>query len=109
MWTNLDLEGHHGFPLVIGRGGRFSASSMVQHEKGPQKGLNFKERLCVWAVKLAGEPGFEPRQTESESVVLPLHHSPFKPLIMPGFLRKSCKIWKGSCKFLKNRRSETPI
>src|SRR5690242_8942523 len=26
--------------------------------------------------ELAGEPGFEPRQTESESVVLPLHHSP---------------------------------
>jgi hypothetical protein len=25
---------------------------------------------------LAGELGFEPRQTESESVVLPLHHSP---------------------------------
>jgi hypothetical protein len=30
---------------------------------------------------LAGEPGFEPRQTESESVVLPLHHSPPKTLI----------------------------
>ena len=29
--------------------------------------------------KLAGEPGFEPRQTESESVVLPLHHSPTDP------------------------------
>src|SRR6516165_10487279 len=85
MWTNLDLEGHHGFPLVIGRGGRFSASSMVQHEKGPQKGLNFKERLCVWAVRLAGEPGFEPRQTESESVVLPLHHSPSKRLISQRF------------------------
>src|SRR5215472_6156932 len=28
------------------------------------------------AFGLAGEPGFEPRQTESESVVLPLHHSP---------------------------------
>ena len=28
--------------------------------------------------KLAGELGFEPRQTESESVVLPLHHSPPK-------------------------------
>jgi hypothetical protein len=27
---------------------------------------------------LAGELGFEPRQTESESVVLPLHHSPPK-------------------------------
>jgi hypothetical protein len=26
--------------------------------------------------RLAGELGFEPRQTESESVVLPLHHSP---------------------------------
>jgi hypothetical protein len=25
---------------------------------------------------MAGELGFEPRQTESESVVLPLHHSP---------------------------------
>ena len=24
---------------------------------------------------LVAEPGFEPRQTESESVVLPLHHS----------------------------------
>jgi hypothetical protein len=29
---------------------------------------------------LAGELGFEPRQTESESVVLPLHHSPSKLL-----------------------------
>ena len=27
-------------------------------------------------IGLAGELGFEPRQTESESVVLPLHHSP---------------------------------
>ena len=26
--------------------------------------------------RVAGELGFEPRQTESESVVLPLHHSP---------------------------------
>jgi hypothetical protein len=30
-------------------------------------------RIPRW---LAGELGFEPRQTESESVVLPLHHSP---------------------------------
>src|SRR3954454_4799950 len=29
---------------------------------------------------MAGELGFEPRQTESESVVLPLHHSPIIPL-----------------------------
>ena len=33
----------------------------------------YRERT---AGHLAGELGFEPRQTESESVVLPLHHSP---------------------------------
>ena len=27
---------------------------------------------------MAGEEGFEPSQTESESVVLPLHNSPIK-------------------------------
>src|SRR5438105_1753365 len=32
-------------------------------------------------MEVAGELGFEPRQTESESVVLPLHHSPLKALI----------------------------
>ena len=31
--------------------------------------------------KMAARPGFEPRQTEPESVVLPLHHQA-KPLIM---------------------------
>src|SRR4051794_23233822 len=31
---------------------------------------------CGGRTGLAGELGFEPRQTESESVVLPLHHSP---------------------------------
>src|SRR5665213_3171143 len=31
---------------------------------------------CIHKEILAGELGFEPRQTESESVVLPLHHSP---------------------------------
>lgn len=28
--------------------------------------------------KLAGAPGFEPRQAESESAVLPLHHAPLR-------------------------------
>ncbi len=27
---------------------------------------------------LVGLPGFEPRQTESKSVVLPLHHNPIE-------------------------------
>jgi hypothetical protein len=43
---------------------------------------------------LAGELGFEPRQTESESVVLPLHHSPPKWLILQRFFRKFSKIAK---------------
>jgi hypothetical protein len=30
-------------------------------------------------VKMAGEPGFEPRLTESESAVLPLNYSPSAP------------------------------
>ena len=34
---------------------------------------------------VAGELGFEPRQTESESVVLPLHHSPSKWLTLHRF------------------------
>ena len=41
----------------------------------------FRRRFIKWgklrrSFWLAGELGFEPRQTESESVVLPLHHSP---------------------------------
>src|SRR5262245_35595002 len=34
------------------------------------------QNLLGFFRSVAGEPGFEPRQTESESVVLPLHHSP---------------------------------
>jgi hypothetical protein len=40
--------------------------SVMQHNAGIGAGRR----------TLAGELGFEPRQTESESVVLPLHHSP---------------------------------
>jgi len=35
-----------------------------------------EEPVSKYEARLAGELGFEPRQTESESVVLPLHHSP---------------------------------
>src|SRR3954471_7566127 len=34
------------------------------------------ERANKEGIREAGELGFEPRLTESESVVLPLHHSP---------------------------------
>src|ERR1700722_2016867 len=47
---------------------------------------------------LAGELGFEPRQTESESVVLPLHHSPPKRLNLQSFLRKFCSWSQEFCK-----------
>ena len=40
------------------------------------KGREMREVLILQGFIVAGELGFEPRQTESESVVLPLHHSP---------------------------------
>ena len=46
---------------------------------GSTRRLRAKSRFISKARRrsiLAGELGFEPRQTESESVVLPLHHSP---------------------------------
>src|SRR5258708_14905399 len=49
----------------------------------PRRYVLMKQNACMGAGRrsLAGELGFEPRQTESESVVLPLHHSPSKALI----------------------------
>jgi hypothetical protein len=47
---------------------------------------------------VAGELGFEPRQTESESVVLPLHHSPSKALISHNFFWKFCNQSQEFCK-----------
>ena len=52
----------------------------------PHKYLGFKEKTPLvskplgfrfqWCLQMAGDEGFEPSQTESESVVLPLHKSP---------------------------------
>ena len=54
---------------------------------------------CLFAgFLLAGELGFEPRQTESESVVLPLHHSPPKALTQQRFFRKFCNQSQEFCK-----------
>ena len=44
---------------------------------------------------MAGEPGFEPRQTESESVVLPLHHSPI-PSSFNGLIGNPTATRQGS-------------
>lgn len=43
------------------------------HSGNYVKYLRFNEKKC-----LAGEPGFEPRSTESESAVLPLNYSPIR-------------------------------
>ena len=52
------------------RPGLFAFRRLPGSEQDRRKSFIFKD------VSLAGELGFEPRQTESESVVLPLHHSP---------------------------------
>jgi hypothetical protein len=44
-------------------------------------GALWSNQNCFNDLWLAGELGFEPRQTESESVVLPLHHSPIIALV----------------------------
>lgn len=43
-------------------------------------------RQRSWAFKLAGELGFEPRQAESESAVLPLDDTPVGPVVRGGIM-----------------------
>ena len=69
------------------------------HTGTPFREISKLSELLRLFPRLAGEPGFEPRQTESESVVLPLHHS---PIITQ---RHQCVRWMsgqsagaGSCK-----------
>ena len=54
------------------------ASLAMTAQVFPSKPAPRRAKTRWWEplTSLAGEPGFEPRQTESESVVLPLHHSP---------------------------------
>src|SRR2546421_3884856 len=74
-----------------------ACSTSVAHNSivKPSPGLKRRIRSSIDpADGLAGELGFEPRQTESEAVVLPLHHSPPKWLILQHFFRKFSKIAK---------------
>ena len=51
--------------------------------------------MILWDFEeVAGEPGFEPRLTESESVVLPLNYSPTKPLISLAILADLSIRWE---------------
>jgi hypothetical protein len=63
--------------LVAGRG--LPKTGMSRHAAGDFRRFDpgsDQARFLRAPEGLAGELGFEPRQTESESVVLPLHHSP---------------------------------
>ena len=57
-----------------------SASQMllgkVVHTTHLQTGYKTKKNDLPQKIVLVGLPGFEPRMTGPESVVLPLHHSP---------------------------------
>jgi hypothetical protein len=68
----------------------FRAEKSLRINQLKQKNASWRSPLAAGLSKttndfnlslLAGELGFEPRQTESESVVLPLHHSPSKRLV----------------------------
>ena len=48
---------------------------------------------------LAGDEGFEPPQTESESGVLPLHKSPIMPLRQNAYIIISAFLEMSSCFF----------
>jgi hypothetical protein len=67
-------------------------------------GFYLKYRCIINALLVAGELGFEPRQTESESVVLPLHHSPPKWLILQNFFDEFCNQCQGFANPALSRR-----
>ena len=64
-----------GSPLGI------SFGHQVADDAKTASGTTEKHENQGFLGELAGEPGFEPRLTESESVVLPLNYSP------PGYRR----------------------
>jgi hypothetical protein len=41
-----------------------------------------QKNLSISTEVFVGLPGFEPRQTESKSVVLPLHHNPISKHVL---------------------------
>ncbi len=49
--------------------------------------LHPQKKLHISVERFVGLPGFEPRQTESKSVVLPLHHNPISHLNFFGIAK----------------------
>ena len=73
------MQSAPGFPCTLSarEGQRVGKiRTLLVAERRTARGVKRETRTVRAAGPVAGEPGFEPRQTESESVVLPLHHSP---------------------------------
>src|SRR4029077_14076174 len=68
------LEGGHGLPLSDGNASPMSPGRCCQIVASAFPLLTYN--TGIFGFRKIGELGFEPRLTESESVVLPLHHSP---------------------------------
>ncbi len=67
---------------IAGSARKFCATGATSNvPKSSSKKFRKPKQLKILPV--AGELGFEPRQTESESVVLPLHHSPTAATAIP--------------------------
>ena len=73
VWRRTELRPPCLFPKSRGMGPGFRQDAELVHIPRHTALSHDEIQGCA---ELAGEPGFEPRQTESESVVLPLHHSP---------------------------------
>src|SRR2546429_485307 len=64
---------------------RTTPSRLAQQVRNVPTGQSLARLVAVtWSCGKAGVLGFEPRLTESESVVLPLHHTPRRLNRIPG-------------------------
>ena len=68
------LEGGHGLPLSDGNASPMSLRSCCQNVAS--RFAAFSYYTGISGFRKAGDLGFEPRLTDPESVVLPLHQSP---------------------------------
>ena len=68
------LEGGHGLPLSDGNASPMSRGRCCQIVASTFSILSYYTGITGF--RKAGELGFEPRQADPESAVLPLHHSP---------------------------------
>src|SRR5262249_21080786 len=75
--ADLDLAGAEETVAAVTAAGQDCWGSVgIVHPSTDIKTKNPSQLLSCKGLMLAGELGFEPRQADPESAVLPLHHSP---------------------------------